>query len=119
MTNKHGDFIWYELMTTDADAATVFYEKLLPWKIANPGGDGFDYREIKTTEGGVGGVMALTAEMTGGGARPGWAGYVAVDDFDKAVTSVEHGGGKALMPAHDMAGVGRFAMVADPQGVPF
>ena len=26
MTNKHGDFIWYELMTTDADAAQAFYD---------------------------------------------------------------------------------------------
>jgi len=44
---------------------------------------------------------------------------VLVDDVDKTVTSIEHGGGKLLMPAHDMPGIGRFAMVADPQGAPF
>ena len=123
MTNKHGDFIWYELMTTDADAATAFYEKVVGWSVANPGhepgGDGFDYREIKASEGLVGGMMALSGDMVQHGARPGWIGYVAVDDVDKMVESIEHGGGKVLMPAHDLENVGRFAMVADPQGAPF
>ena len=123
MTNKHGDFIWYELMTTDADAATAFYEKVVGWSVANPGhepgGDGFDYREIKASEGLVGGMMALSGDMVQHGARPGWIGYVAVDDVDKMVESIEHGGGKVLMPAHDLENVGRFAMVADPQGAAF
>jgi predicted enzyme related to lactoylglutathione lyase len=32
MTNKHGEFIWYELMTTDPDAARAFYEPVVGWK---------------------------------------------------------------------------------------
>ncbi|MBI2802479.1 MAG: VOC family protein [Gammaproteobacteria bacterium] len=119
MANKHGDWIWYELMTTDADAATAFYQAILPWKIGNPGQDGFDYRVIAATEGAVGGMLALTPEMMAGGARPVWVGYIKVDDVDKAVTSVEHGGGSVYMPARDMPGIGRFAMVADPQGAAF
>ncbi len=115
MTNKHGDFIWYELMTTDADAAARFYEAILPWTVGNQP----DYREIQATEGGVGGMLPLTAEMTAGGARPAWVAYINVDDVDKMVESIEHGGGKVYMPARDMPGIGRFAMVADPQGASF
>ncbi len=115
MANRHGDWIWYELMTTDADAATVFYEAILPWKIGNQP----DYREIEAVGGGVGGLLALIPEMLAGGARPAWVGYVLVDDVDKTVASVEHGGGRVLMPAHDMPGIGRFAMLSDPQGAAF
>jgi predicted enzyme related to lactoylglutathione lyase len=31
MPNKHGDFIWYELMTSDPDGAAAFYGPLLGW----------------------------------------------------------------------------------------
>jgi uncharacterized protein len=40
MANKHGDFIWYELMTSDADGAREFYSAVVDWDIeANPSGD--------------------------------------------------------------------------------
>ena len=118
MTNMHGDFIWYELMTTEREAATAFYEKVVGWKIEPEASGDMDYLMIEASEGLVGGLLPLTAEMTDGGARPGWFGYVAVDDVDKMVASVEEGGGRTLIPARTMEGVGRLAMVADPQGAP-
>lgn len=118
MANGHGDWIWYELMTTDADAATAFYEPVLGWTVGAPMTSEFDYRAITASEGMVGGVLALTPEMTDGGARPCWVGYLAVDDCDRMVASVEADGGRVLMPARDMEGVGRIAMVTDPQGAP-
>ena len=46
MANHHGDFIWYELMTTDANAARAFYEPVVGWRIeAKPSGP-IDYRMI-------------------------------------------------------------------------
>ena len=74
---------------------------------------------ITASEGNVAGLLPLTAEMTAGGARPAWIGYILVDDVEKMVESVEHGSGKVHMPAMTMGGVGRMAMVADPQGAPF
>ena len=119
MANHHGDFIWYELMTTDADAAHAFYEPVVGWRIeAKPSGS-IDYRMITASEGNVAGLLPLTAEMTAGGARPAWVGYILVDDVDKMVESIEHGGGKVHMPAMTMDGIGRMAMVADPQGARF
>jgi uncharacterized protein len=115
MTNHHGDFIWYELMTPDGAASAAFYGPMLGWTY----GGNDEYREIQGSEGGVGGMLQLTPEMTAGGARPAWVGYILVDDVDKMVASVADGGGTVYMPARDMPGVGRFAMVADPQGAPF
>lgn len=74
---------------------------------------------ITASEGNVAGLLPLTAEMTAGGARPAWIGYILIDDVEKMVESVEHGSGKVHMPAMTMGGVGRMAMVADPQGAPF
>ncbi len=111
----HGDFIWYELMTPDADASALFYSSILGWKV----GDQAAYREIVASEGHVGGMLPLTAEMQAGGARPGWVGYIHVDDVDAAAQSVAQGGGEVLMPAWDLPEAGRVAMVADPAGVPF
>jgi uncharacterized protein len=118
MANNHGDFVWYELMTTDADAATTFYGAVLGWKIGKPASDGFDYREIQAEDDAyIGGILALTPEMQG--CPPGWVGYIAVDNVDASVSSIEKAGGRLCMPARDLEGVGRFAMVADPQGVQF
>lgn len=116
----HGDWIWYELMTPDADDASRFYGAILGWTIANPGNDEFDYREILAESGDhVGGVMQLTPDMVAGGAHPAWVGYVAVDDVDASVAAIEAAGGRTCMPARDIDGVGRFAMMFDPDGAPF
>ena len=31
MVNSHGRFAWYELMTTDVEAATAFYTTVMGW----------------------------------------------------------------------------------------
>jgi uncharacterized protein len=125
MTNPHGDFIWYELLTSDADASSDFYGKLIGWS-SHPASPqpGMDYRFFSAGDGsdnkdGVGGYLAITPEMAAGGARPTWVGYIGVDDVDATVASIVSAGGAILMPTMDMDGVGRMAMVADPQGAPF
>ena len=119
MANKHGDFLWYELMTSDADAAQGFYGPLLGWDYAPTGQEGMDYRTFSKDGQEIGGLMPLTAEMKDGGARPMWAGYVAVDDVDASATRIGELGGTVMMEPQDIPGVGRFAFAADPSGAPF
>lgn len=119
MANRHGDFFWYELMTSDADAAQGFYGPLLGWDFAAYPAPGMDYRTFAAGENSIGGLMPLTAEMQAGGARPLWAGYILVDDVDATATAIAADGGTVLMPANDIPDVGRIAMVADPSGAPF
>lgn len=120
-TSAHGSFIWYELMTPDPDAATRFYDAVVPgWSIGERLPGDMDYRMINRSDGGMaGGVLRLTDDMASHGAKPIWLGYVAVDDVDGMVAQIEAKDGKVLMPASDIPDVGRIAMVSDPQGNPF
>ena len=120
MANPHGTPIWYELLTTDAAASKAFYEDVVGWTIHDAEPGGMDYRMIDTGGGDfAGGLMQLTAEMQGGGAKPSWLFYIGVDDVDASIAKIEAVGGSVLMPAWDIPGIGRLAMVADPQGIPF
>jgi hypothetical protein len=106
-------------MSPDPDASKRFYDDVVGWDIeSQPSGD-MDYRMIRRTDGGnAGGVLRLTDEMREHGARPVWLGYIGVDDVDRTVEAFEQAGGKSLMPAWNLDGIGRIAMVADPQGAP-
>lgn len=118
--NPTGDFIWYELMTTDSDVAKTFYDAVVGWDFGESAPEYNGYRMINTPDGSfAGGVMTINAEMQQHGARPIWLGYLNVDDVDQKVVSIEAAGGKALMGPTDIPNVGRIAMVADPQGAPF
>ena len=64
----------------------------------------------------IGGMMALPESVCAAGARPGWIGYVAVDDVDASAAQVTKAGGAVHRAPADIPGVGRFAIVADPQG---
>jgi len=118
--SAHGHLIWYELMTPDAEGSKAFYDSVVGWNISEPAPEFQGYRMIGRSDGGnAGGVLPLTDEMQQHGARPTWLGYVGVDDADAAVRSIAQAGGKTLMGPTDIPNVGRIAMVADPQGVPF
>lgn len=117
MPNKHGDFIWYELMTPDADASQDFYGKIVNWSFDKR--SDMDYTMLAGEDGGVGGFMQLTEEMTAHGARPAWLGYIRVDDVDSSAKSIAGAGGSVYREPWNIEGVGRMAQVADPQGAVF
>jgi predicted enzyme related to lactoylglutathione lyase len=114
MANRHGSFIWYELLTGDIAAAGRFYADVLGWQVGAFEGEAAGYQVFSHGRDGVGGMM-LAPE----GVRPCWLGYIAVDDVDAALASITLAGGTLQMPARDLPGVGRIAMVTDPQGAPF
>ena len=116
MTGSHGRFVWYELTTTDTRAAEAFYRGVLGWQASDAGMPGMAYTIVSAGGAGVGGLMALPEAARQAGARPGWIGYVAVDDVDKRAAQFAERGGKVHRAPDDIPGVGRFAMVADPQG---
>ena len=121
MPDQSGAFIWYELMTPDPSASKRFYDAVVGWNIAEEQvAPGVDYRMIQRSDGGnAGGVLTLTPEMEANGARPVWLGYLHAADVDATVEAIRADGGQVLMPPWDQPGVGRLAMVTDPQGAPF
>jgi len=116
MTNS---FIWYELMTTDVDAAQKFYGAVVGWNMADSGQAGMDYRILMAKTEGIGGMMAIPEEAISMGMRPIWFGYINVPNVDKAVAQIIAVGGKVEWPAVDIPNVGRIARMSDPQGAGF
>ncbi|MGH7050065.1 MAG: VOC family protein [Acetobacteraceae bacterium] len=122
-------FVWYELMTTDPAAATLFYGKVLGWTASDSGLASHSYSILSTaglsttglsTAGApFGGLMAIPAEAARGGAKPGWMGYLGVADVDALARRVTAAGGVVQHAPADIPEVGRFAVVADPQGAHF
>lgn len=115
-------FTWYELMTSDLDAALAFYADVVGWETQdheNSEVSGFRYVILSAAGRGIGGALQLTEAMREGGARPGWIGYIGVADTDAKAREIAADGGRILMEPGDIPGVGRFALVADPGGAPF
>lgn len=119
MANRHGDFIWYELLTNDADAAARFYGAVIGWQGRAAEGSDRGYRIFGIGGTDVGGFMPLPDGAERAGMRPAWLGYIAVENVDAAAADIVRDGGAQHMPPTDIPGVGRFAMLTDPQGVMF
>jgi hypothetical protein len=116
--SQHGEFIWYELITTDPDAAEAFYCKILNWSARDSGYPEMDYRLISANTD-VAGLMKMPDEACSAGMRPAWMGYILVNDVDDSIDAILAAGGQVQMPATDIPGVGRIAMLSDPQGAYF
>lgn len=119
MANKQGDFIWYELMTDDAPAAQAFYGALLGWSFEHASDSELDYRQFSMNGVPVGGILPLAPGMVQGGAGPCWLGYINVEDVDRMAAAIKAADGSVHMEPQDIAGIGRFAVVADPTGAVF
>lgn len=120
MGTLQGSWVWYELITADPEGAKAFYETVVGWSMTTGAGDDNNYGFITGPDGGMtGGVMPLTHAMASDGARPGWLGYIGVDNVDTSAAAIKAAGGKILMAPRDIAMAGRVAMVADCCGAPF
>lgn len=119
MRNRHGDFVWYELMTNDLDGAQQFYSAILGWTVADSGTPRMDYRLASADKAQIAGLMRLPQEAADAGGRPSWVGYIAVDDVDMSIERIVSAGGTLLLPATEILSLGRIAMLADLDGIPF
>jgi uncharacterized protein len=108
-----GNIVWFDLLTTDPQAAAEFYTQVIGWK-AQPF-DGGPYTMFVGGQGPLGGTAALDPENRSG-ARPRWTASVYVDDVDAAAAEARRLGGRVLAEPATFPKVGRFATIADPQG---
>jgi uncharacterized protein len=109
-----GCFSWAELSTTDPAAAATFYAQLFGWKINAPIAEMGDYRVVNVGETAVAGIMPPPPGAPA--MPPSWGCYVTVADVDQTVAKCQSLGGNLLVPAMDVPGVGRMAVLQDPQG---
>jgi len=119
MAGSQSAFVWYELMTDDVAAAKVFYGKVVGWKTQEMTGPDMTYTVLQAGETGVGGMMKTPQEASKAGLKPCWVGYIYAADVDSDAARLQRLGGKIHRNPADIPDVGRFAVVADPQGAIF
>jgi predicted enzyme related to lactoylglutathione lyase len=111
---EHGVFSWNELMTSDMPAAKKFYREALGWELQDLNNPGMAYAIAKKGDREVAGIMGMPKDAQG--MPSSWGSYVTVDDVDARVARVKSLGGKLCVAPQDIPNVGRFAVIADPQG---
>jgi hypothetical protein len=114
--NARGRFVWYDLMTTDPEAAKAFYAAVAGLGTETWESSGMPYTMWTANGKPMGGTMKLPDEAVAGGARPHWLAYVTVHDVDATVARARELGATVMRPPADIPTVGRYAVLADPQG---
>lgn len=115
---------WTELISRDPERAKAFYRSVFDWHIqdmplgdmvyglAGPAGTGMEATHS--------GIMGINDQMRAMGLDDTrWIVYFEVPDCDAVVALAEAQGGRTVMPAMTMEGVGRMAVLADPFGAVF
>jgi predicted enzyme related to lactoylglutathione lyase len=108
-----GQVVWHDLMTTDVERAKSFYGELLGWEfeVWKPGE--LDYTTITANGQQPGGIVTLDPAA---GTPSHWVGYVLVDDVDAVAERATQAGGTVQVAPTDIPEVGRYAVLADPEG---
>ena len=120
MVDTRGRFVWYELMTTDVDAARTFYTDVVGWSARDVSAPALPYTLFLPERTRIGEHSCTWRdEATRSGALPRWLGYVQVDDVDAAAGQVMALGGNVYIPPTNISGISRFAIVADAQKAVF
>jgi predicted enzyme related to lactoylglutathione lyase len=108
-----------DLMTSDPEAAEGFYTKIAGWGTEVWEGGEMPYKMFTNSGDALGGVMKLPEEAKKMGAPPHWIAYVAVPDTDATVARAQELGAQTYVEPTDIPSVGKFAVLADPQGATF
>jgi hypothetical protein len=114
-----GDASWYELMTTDMDAAMKFYERVFGWQPSQSMdmGNMGKYQMFDRPHGMIGGMMNKPPEMAN--VPPYWLIYFRVPDVDAAAERIKANGGKIVNGPMEVPGGDRVVIATDPQGAAF
>jgi uncharacterized protein len=112
-----GSLCWADLSTPTPGSAKTFYEGLFGWTIVTGENDPSGYLHIKNGEDFIGGIPP--ASQRNPYIPPHWMIYYAVEDVDATAAQAKQLGGSEHVAPTTMENVGRFAVLADPQGASF
>ena len=114
-----GTLCWADLNTNDPERAKKFYSDLFGWKIEadthdkSPSG----YLHIKNGEDFIGGHPA--GQPNNPRVPAHWMIYLQTSNCDAIAAKAKQLGAKLYLEPMTMENVGRFAIIADPQGAVF
>ena len=114
-----GHALWYDLVTTDTDAAKAFYGSVAGWTMTPFEGSPEPYDMFTAATGPIGGLVKMPTEVQSQGVPPHWLAYFATPDVDATCARATELGATVLVPPMSMPEVGRFATLRDPAGAVF
>jgi uncharacterized protein len=122
----NGSVWWNELVSSNPEKARDFYASVVGWtpKVvaaednSRPPAPGeADYTLFTSKGEEVAGLSKFDGKQPND-PKPGWVTYIQVGDVDRAVEEALKKGGKVLKAANDADGIGRIAVIEDPDGNP-
>lgn len=109
-----GQFCWWELATSDANAAKQFYTSLFGWTVRDIPLDGGNTYTMLEKDGKQ--VAALYQDKD----RPThWGSYIGVESADATVAKAKELNATVMMEPFDVMTEGRMAVLQDPTGAVF
>ncbi|QYJ78693.1 VOC family protein [Shewanella acanthi] len=108
---------WVELACRQPRTEEGFYTLLFPWTTRPSNVPGVDYTEWQIDGQSIGGMMKMMPEWGDIGAH--WMPYFVVGHCDGFAAKAQELGAQICVPPSDIPDVGRFSVIADPQGATF
>lgn len=108
-------FLWHELVTPDQKTSGDFFGRLFGWARREVDAGKFGTYTLFSKNGqDVAGMMNPTPDTPVKDSY--WLAYFAVEDIDASAALAVSLGGEVIVPPHEVPGVGRICVVADPTG---
>jgi uncharacterized protein len=114
-----GTLCWADLSTPDPERARKFYTDMFGWKISDDTDDDppSGYVHIQNGEEFIGGIPPVKHRQPGTPAH--WMPYFYASNCDSTAAKAKQLGARFYMEPMTMENVGRFGVLADPQGAVF
>ena len=104
---------WIDLMTTDPERSTAFYQALFGWTSESAGEEFGGYITFSRDGAFVAGAMRNDPQWN---APDAWSVYLKSDDIEVTLKAVAAAGGTEVVPAMAIGAIGHMAVVTDPSG---
>ena len=117
VTGEKGTLCWADLSTPDPEAASRFYSQLFGWKLEKSENDPSGYLHIKNGEQFIGGIPPVQYRNPDTPAH--WLAYFEIANCDATTATAKETGARTYMDPTTMENVGRWSVLADPQGAVF
>lgn len=111
-----GAFCWLDLAAGDAGLAKEFYARAFGWTFSEEAALGGHYTRCHVGGRTVGSIYALNRSQLERGVPSHWTPYIGVRSVHAGVELVAAAGGRLLVPALEVPGVARIALVQDAVG---
>jgi len=108
-----GTACWADCSTPDQAGAVKFYQAVFAWK-CEAGKDNDGYLHISAGDKMIGGIPP--PQHRNPNTPPHWMLYFLVENCDASTEKANQAGATVHMPPTTMEGVGRWSVIADPQG---